>query len=246
MKKKTNKKTKTIGILPCWCLGSNGRIPWWTFGQDHVLDASLGSRLLGSQGLQEIARTTYCPQGCATQLAQILAIAYLALVQIVAKGQAFAQCIPCWRWNCCKYLHHFVCCSVMVAVCCELGSWLLLQMTLQCWNMLLNTSRLNNLSCFLRFLRFFSFCFYILLKRNLIIEISLRTVMFLNESSTCVQYTRTRPSKNIWNIFKWFNQQLLRQITCAANYQMLISITLLALTPIFRNRKQYYEILFDK
>lgn len=96
---------KYIGILPCWCLGSNGRIPWRTFGQDYVLDAIMDPWLLGSSWVQENPRATYCTPNCPTQLAQIHAIAHLAMVEIVAKGQAFAQCYTRWRWNRCKYTY---------------------------------------------------------------------------------------------------------------------------------------------
>lgn len=116
------------------------------------------------------------------------------------------------------------------------------KMTLQCWNMLLNTNEIELFSS--GFSGFFFF--FLLLNLNLIIEISLRTVMFFKMRVVRAIYVQDPPPQKKYLKYFQMLKQLLCQITCAANYQMLISITLLALTPIFRIRKQILRNIICK
>lgn len=92
-------KMTCTGVLPCRCLGSNGGTSWRTFEQDRHLDAILGPWLLVPQGVQEIARATFGPPSVPEEFAQIPQVAYLAMVQTVAEGQATPQRHPYRGWD---------------------------------------------------------------------------------------------------------------------------------------------------
>lgn len=110
-----------IGILPCWCLGSDGRNPWRTFEQDHQLDARIHAWLLEPQTIQEDTRTkVYTPtppplplmisdeerkkfshfsilsqislDRSPTKPEKLPEIAYMAMVEDVDSRKAIAQC----------------------------------------------------------------------------------------------------------------------------------------------------------
>lgn len=88
-----------LGLLPRRCLGSDGRITWRPFGQDHDLVAIMGPRLSLQKGIQEAPRTKIGSPSCSTQLAQIPQTSYLAMVQALAESQASPQRYSRWRWN---------------------------------------------------------------------------------------------------------------------------------------------------